>query len=208
MAAGETSSPEASPPPIGGGAAVGGKSMAKLATLTASMVAVGVALVMYTSGTSEESETRSVPPVTTQVESVSDAASTDSFGSNRRVEPNRRVSPSRDSGAPRLEPTASSPASARPAARNTDADRLAEEVALLTRAQKAFHAGNFKGALAAVDAHRRKFPKGVLAQERVNLKMRTLCGMGREREAQVESNRLNRLAPGHVSSDDVCRRGK
>lgn len=200
MAVGDTAPLDASPAPITGETAAGGLSTGKLATLTASMVAAVVALVMYTRGGSQESTDAARPPmpsVSTRVEAVSGPPNADA------------VSADVETAATQAEPAASSGGGApRPAARGTESDRLAEEVALLTRAQKEFHAGNFKGALAAVDEHRRKFPKGTLVQERVNLKMQVLCGMGRDREAQTESDRLSRLAPGHASSGDVCRRAK
>ncbi len=195
MAVGETPALETSPGPITGGTAAGGMSSGKLATLTASMVAAVVALVMYTRAEPEQSLVPPEPSVPMRIEAVS-APDTEN------------VSPVGETTAPRPEPVVSATVSARPVARSTESDRLAEEVALLTRAQKEFHAGNFKSALAAVDDHRRRFPKGTLVQERVNLRMQVLCGMGRDREAQTESSRLNRLAPGHVSSADVCRRAK
>ncbi len=194
MAVGETPTLETSPTPITGGTAAGGMSSGKLATLTASMVAAVVALVMYTRSEPELAPVAPLPSVSTRIEAVSVAPDTEN------------VSPVGETTAPRLEPVAPATVSVRPVPRNPESDRLAEEVALLTRAQKDFHAGNFKGALSAVDEHRRKFPKGTLVQERVNLRMQVLCGMGRDREAQAESSRLKRLAPGHANSADVCRR--
>lgn len=62
--------------------------------------------------------------------------------------------------------------------RPPSSDRLREEVALMTRAQKEFQAQRLKSALALVDEHQRKFPSGALVQERVTLRARVLCAMG------------------------------
>lgn len=97
---------------------------------------------------------------------------------------------------------------ARASGRDGESSRLAEEVALLTRAEKEFHSGNLKQALASVDEHRRKFPKGKLVQERVNLRMQVLCGLGRDAEAEAEQKRFSRLTSGKGAPTDVCRRGK
>lgn len=210
MLVGETPTSDTNPTPMVGETAVGAKTMAKLAALTAGVVAAGVAFVMYATSDPEEQQGQAVPPVATRTDPAADTATNTatntSAPTSNPISPTSDVEVVEDSGA--LQRTASSPASPRPSAQGADSDRLAEEVALLTRAQKHFHAGNLPGALAAADEHRRKFPRGVLAQERSNLRVRTLCGMGRDREAQTENNRLKRLAPGDVGSDDVCRRGK
>src|SRR5690606_27564139 len=64
---------------------------------------------------------------------------------------------------PAAEPVVSTPANV-PAVttRGNASDRLAEEVALLTRAQREFHAGNLNAALASVNEHQRKFARGTL----------------------------------------------
>jgi hypothetical protein len=51
-------------------------------------------------------------------------------------------------------------------------DRLNEEATLLMRAEKKWHAGDLNGAIAAVDEHQRRFPGGVLAEERTALRAR------------------------------------
>lgn len=53
-------------------------------------------------------------------------------------------------------------------------DRLNEEVALLMRAEKKWHAGDLNGAIAAVDEHQRRFPGGALAEERTTLRARLI----------------------------------
>lgn len=74
-------------------------------------------------------------------------------------------------------------------------DRLAEEVAILARATSELHAGRAANALRAIDEHQRKFPRGVLAQERRAARVQALCALGRRGEAQPELDRLARIAP-------------
>lgn len=105
-----------------------------------------------------------------------------------------------------LEP-ATTPSGPSPVAtRGNPSDRLAEEVALLTRAQREYHAGNLSAALASVNEHQRKFARGTLGQERVRLRVKILCGLGRDREAEREHRKLQRLSPGQVAPVDVCRK--
>jgi hypothetical protein len=77
-------------------------------------------------------------------------------------------------------------------------DRLREEVALLTRAQKEFQANRLSTALSLTDEHRRKFSRGALIQERVKLRVRVLCAMGRVKEADAEQARLARPQTGEA----------
>lgn len=100
--------------------------------------------------------------------------------------------------APEL-PSASNVAPLRPSAENRSApsrpatSSLAEEVALLSRAETELHAHRFGSALRLLNEYERRFPRGVLVQEDVAAKVQALCGLGRVAEAQVE---LARLAPG------------
>lgn len=81
------------------------------------------------------------------------------------------------------------PATPRPA------DSLAEEVAMLSQASAELHAGRPASALHALDEHRRKFPRGELAQERTSARIQALCALGRMNEAQTELARLARMSP-------------
>jgi hypothetical protein len=74
-------------------------------------------------------------------------------------------------------------------------DSLAQEVALLSRASSELHGGNPQAALAALDEHQRKFPGGVLTQERSAARVQALCALGRTKEAQSELARLARTSP-------------
>lgn len=79
-------------------------------------------------------------------------------------------------------------------------DNLAEEVALLSRAETELHAGRFSAALELLSKHQRAFPRGILRQERVAARIQALCGLGRVNEATAE---LARVAPGSLHEGAV-----
>lgn len=166
----------------------GGLAVGKLAVLTAGVLAAVAAFIMLNRG---QPATRPSEPAATPSAPVASGEPT----------PNDAIGPTAQSIPP---PRATPSAPLRQEIRINDSDRLAEEVALLTRAEKEFHAGNFKPALAVTDEHRQKFPRGALAQERNSLRLQLLCGMGRNDEAQSEAKRLGRLAAGVAASDQVC----
>jgi len=72
---------------------------------------------------------------------------------------------------------------------------LGEEVAILARATGELHAGHAANALRAVEEHQRRFPNGLLLQERRSARVQALCALGRRSEAQPEIDRLSRVAP-------------
>lgn len=74
-------------------------------------------------------------------------------------------------------------------------DRLAEEVAILSQAAKDLRAGRAANALSALNEHQKKFPNGLLAQERRAARAEALCSLGRYAEAQSELSTLSRTAP-------------
>ncbi len=74
-------------------------------------------------------------------------------------------------------------------------DRLAQEVALLSRATSALRSGRAEDALKALGEHQSQFPKGVLAEERGAARAQALCALGRRSEAEVELARLAKSAP-------------
>ena len=82
-----------------------------------------------------------------------------------------------------------------PVASSRPADSLAEEVAILSQASAALHAGQPAAALRALDEHRRKFPRGALGQERASARIQALCALGRVKEARPELERLARTSP-------------
>jgi len=74
-------------------------------------------------------------------------------------------------------------------------DRLAQEVAILSRAASELHAGRAANALKAIDEHQSRFPNGLLTEERRAARVQALCALGRRAEAEAELSRLTRAAP-------------
>jgi hypothetical protein len=83
-------------------------------------------------------------------------------------------------------------------------DRLAQEVALLSRAMSALKAGQPAAALRALDVHQQRFPAGVLAEERRAAKAQALCLLGRVREGRAELSQLAPKSPAAALADQVC----
>lgn len=105
-----------------------------------------------------------------------------------------------NSTAPRAEPESLpvpvAPERSTPSARPAE-DRLAQEVALLARATSSLHAGHPADALKVLDEYQRRFPKGLLTEERRAAKAQALCALGRQSEADSE---LARLAPNSLAA--------
>lgn len=76
-------------------------------------------------------------------------------------------------------------------------DRLAEEVALITRAQSEIASSRPANALGILDEHARKFPRGILSEERIAARIQALCALGRTTEANAQLNRLSRRSLHH-----------
>lgn len=104
-----------------------------------------------------------------------------------------KETPSVESPAPASAFVGGEPTSAPP--RRAPRDRLAQEVAILSRAAKFLEAGRAADALRAIDEHQRKFPNGALQEERYAARVQALCALGRREEAVGELARLSRLAP-------------
>lgn len=173
------------PPPIVDG--TGSPWMAKVVALTGGVVA-SVAALLYV--------TRPAQPETPATDVVAQTATIPSEQAPA-AEPPVEIHqlPSADAEQQVSAPSAASAASNnRGAPRAVPGDRLAEEAALLASAEKAFHAGNFNQTLTLIAQHRATFPKGVLARERVLLRVQTLCALGRYDEADEEQSRLNKFA--------------
>jgi hypothetical protein len=68
-------------------------------------------------------------------------------------------------------------------------------VAILSRAASALHAGRAASALKAIDEHQRKFPQGLLSEERRAARAQALCLLGRRGEAELELQRLVKNSP-------------
>jgi hypothetical protein len=85
--------------------------------------------------------------------------------------------------------------SAAPIAETKRDNEIRQEVALLSKAQAALSRGRPQEALAALAEHAQRFPRGVLTEERVATRARTLCALGRVQEAQTELKRMQKLNP-------------
>jgi hypothetical protein len=83
---------------------------------------------------------------------------------------------------------------AAPSAPSKRADRLAAEVSILSQAAKDLRAGRAADALSALNEHQKKFPGGLLTQERRAARAEALCSLGRFSEAQTELSILGRSA--------------
>jgi hypothetical protein len=117
------------------------------------------------------------------------------------------IEPALSDDAPATVPTTPEPRSVekRAPAAVRSADSLAQEVAILSRAGAELHAGRPAAALKALDDHQRKFPSGVLVQERSAARVQALCALGRTKEARTAFERLARTSP---SSPHVVRARK
>jgi len=82
--------------------------------------------------------------------------------------------------------------------------RLAEEVALLSRATSALHTGRSQDALRALAEHQQKFPQGHLSVERIAARAQALCQLGRKAEAERELGRLSPTSPQAARARRAC----
>jgi len=106
------------------------------------------------------------------------------------------------SDAPAADTLAPSPS--KHAGTSAASDRLAEEVAILSEAERDLHAGQYQSALRLLDEHQRKFPHGTLTQERVAARVQALCGLGRVKEAERALGRLSPNSPHEGTAKAAC----
>jgi hypothetical protein len=133
-------------------------------------------------------------PRSPQVPSVASAPSLVRSAEAPAVPPASAVAPeppARAAPPPTPAPTPEVRATAKP----RPSDSLAQEVALLSRAETERHAGRFNAALQLLNAHQKAFPRGLLRQERVAARIQALCGLGRVKEANAD---LARITPGSL----------
>lgn len=72
---------------------------------------------------------------------------------------------------------------------------LADELALLDRAQRALASGDAAGALAAIETHRQRHPAGQLAEEREGAGVLALCAAGARQPAIEAARRFSARWP-------------
>lgn len=73
-----------------------------------------------------------------------------------------------------------------------EAPNLDEEIRLMGEARRALSRGDAKKALAVLDEHKRRFPKGQLRSDREGSAITALCQLGREDAAQTRAKRTGR----------------
>jgi hypothetical protein len=153
--------------------------------VSATVVGLGAVGLIVAAGVWERaSEPPAAAPPVVSVSAALAAAPAEGVGSPHAAESPRAAE----------RPYAAEPKSTRTAAK-PPADRLAEEVEILSRAQTEMHAGRFGAALTLLDQHARAFPRGSLAPERRASRVQALCALGHSAEADKE---LARLAPGSL----------
>ncbi len=103
------------------------------------------------------------------------------------------------------EPPATQPSVARQTPSRRGRDALAEEVAIMSRAETDLHGGKPEAALKALDEHERKFGNGVLTEERTAARIQALCALGRTTEADAQLARLVRMAPNSFHTERALR---
>ena len=74
-------------------------------------------------------------------------------------------------------------------------DSLAEEVRLLSRAERQLSDGAGDGALDTLAEHERRFPKGALTEQRMAARVEALCALGRYTDARADLTKLARAYP-------------
>jgi hypothetical protein len=77
-------------------------------------------------------------------------------------------------------------------------DTAGKERELLDRARAAFGRGDLDDAYRTLNTHGARYPKGVLAEEREALAVRTLAGLGRSDEARARARRFEATYPDSV----------
>jgi hypothetical protein len=160
---------------------------ARLLALALPLAAAGGAYSWYTAGQSptevpavrlaNQSAVVVAPKVAEPPVQVAEAPAVESPS-----EPSAPVSPERSGGASVGE-------TAKPGV------EIRQEVALLSKAQAALSRGRPQEALEALSEHALRFPRGVLTEERVATRARTLCALNRRQEAETELKRIERLNP-------------
>jgi hypothetical protein len=123
--------------------------------------------------------------------------------------PLRKVAPPpAQSALPNLPPIAAEVPAAVPAAPASSAarprDRLAREVALLSRATSELRAGHAAAALRTLGEHQRSFPNGALSEERRAAEAQALCLLGRVREGRAELAQLAPGSPAAARAEQLC----
>ena len=89
------------------------------------------------------------------------------------------------------------------AAAAVTADSIRAERALLATAHAALRDGDAGAALAILDTHADRFPRGALAEERTAARVRALCAAGRRTDAAAIRDHFLKRWPRSVHADRV-----
>jgi hypothetical protein len=103
-------------------------------------------------------------------------------------------------------PSSAPRSSVRPATSRATSDSLKEEVRLLSRAERQLGDGLGEDALATLDEHEQRFPRGALTEERMVARVEALCMLARMPEAKAEMGRLVRAYPTSLHLNGAARR--
>ena len=104
--------------------------------------------------------------------------------------PIERVDEMRPARPPKIDPA--------PAASPSSAGTYALELAVLEPARAAVARGDHASALRAIGNHERRFPAGILREEREALRVKALSGLGKDDEARKAAERFRERFPRSV----------
>ncbi len=135
----------------------------------------------------------------TRATHAQEPSSASTLASDRALAPSAEPPTSATATPPAIDPPAPSGSAAR-----HPQDRLAAEVALLSRATRDLHAGHPAEALKSLDEYRRRFPKGLLGEEQRAARVQTLCALGRFTEANEKITGLASQSPLAVRAKQFC----
>ena len=171
--------------------ALAASSSLKMLTICGALAATGVGLGGYAlvQSSAPPSSTRATPAEHAPAAVVErESASTAPAASEApQVTANTPVAP--DSSA--FTPTLRNPAAAKSAARTS----IQSEIELIRGAQKHLHRGEARAALGLLAEHARRFPGGVLAQERDASRVSALCLAGDVAAARAQAERFLQRSP-------------
>jgi hypothetical protein len=194
-------------------AAIGGSTVPAAMLKAAAISAVGVALLggaawLYTAthDKAQHPQLELQNSVATAMLSAPSAVVVAFSASSPAIESS--APPLREARLSEAQPSARSGAAANVKGRPAEGrapDRLAEEVALISRAQSELASSRLDNALSILDEHARKFPRGILTEERIAARIQALCALGRTAEANAQLNRLSRRSLHHRGqSQNAC----
>jgi hypothetical protein len=164
----------------------------KVITITAFGVALVLSGTAYVVAQRRTSKTVAKPPI--EVVAATTILSVPSISPIATTSPAIEPTPSTELSSPSAT-TNDVVVVSRAHASNRPSDSLSEEASILSRAEAELHRGRAEYALRLLNEHERKYPKGILAEERTAARIQALCSLGRNVEA---NSQLARLKPGSL----------